>query len=1146
MNPGQILGRTSPVGEWFSKALVLICFILVHSLQSSGAGLRFMPYEYGLSNLTKADDPELVLQAGHKEVIESLVFSSDGTLLVSGSTDRLIRLWETTSGRLINALRLDAPGEQGLAVSPRDSIVAIRSGKEVLLWNWKANRITATLRGEVGWGLAFSPTGQWLVTGNKDGSLQIWEVSSQHLIRTLRMPPGVNAVAVSHDGKLLAAGSNNGSVRLWAFASGNLIADLPSHKWPIVSISFSVNDEAVISFDIDEMKSWDIKNQRSYRSLRLNLKANNVWQVSSDNQVAAFASRAIVSLDHSVGLVDVATGRQIKVLEGHKLPVTALAFSPDSRVLATGSWDLSLKLWDWQNGRPLKSLEGNYAGITTVSISRDGKKLVTGGKERFLRLWNLQSGELEKSSFTHSNWVFSAALSPDNKVVASVDSHVRLWEIDKKASGDELPNSYIEPPGPSQIVSFSRLSNHLAYGASDQRVRVWDVANKRVVREFAAPSEIKGLSFANDDNLIAINREDSITLWNWYEDRIIKTWNVRPGRTIAFSPDGSNLAIGGDWNVEIWELASYKLVDTLKVSSPVNALGFSAKHNVLAIGCKNGQIRIWDASAKRIIDRYFEHEHSITSISFLKGGEVLVSGSDDTTIKLWSVERMQLLATIEPLASEDWIVFTPDGFFDGTERAWNLAPFRFPSEPLKLYEPEQFFNQFFQPGLLADIAREGRPIREILRDEKDPRANMDISRLRQSTLPQVKIIKPKAADTVSSRTITVEIETTNTGAGVQDCRVFRNQSLVHYEPSPVGSTPSANSKYFSTEVQLVAGQNEISAYCFNRDGLKSKDDSVLLTSEALKRRGTAYIIAVGINTYANKHYNLKYAAKDALDFGERLRQAQINLDTFEHVEVIPLLNEAATRVNILTAFERLAPTTSDLPQTFPEILRKIHPAQPEDTVIIFFSGHGTAQQGHFYLVPHDLGIEGERANLDEAGLRSMLLHSISDIEIEKTLRAVDAGIILLVIDACNSGQALEAAEKRRGPMNSRGLAQLAYEKGMYVLAAAQSYQAAWEISELNHGLLTYVLIDEGLKEGGAAVSTGDKEITLKTWLDYAVERVPQMQMSKMLQCKDPIRLCPAVVEGEERIKQIERRSVQRPRVFYRRGKLGSTVTILKN
>ena len=102
-------------------------------------------------------------------------------------------------------------------------------------------------------------------------------------------------------------------------------------------------------------------------------------------------------------------------------------------------------------------------------------------------------------------------------------------------------------------------------------------------------------------------------------------------------------------------------------------------------------------------------------------------------------------------------------------------------------------------------------------------------------------------------------------------------------------------------------------------------------------------------------------------------------------------------------------------------------------------------------------------NLTEQGLQSILSHSISDIELEEAVEGLDAGHLLMVIDACNSGQALEAEEKRRGPMNSKGLAQLAYEKGMYILTAAQSYQAALEAAQLGHGLLTYALVEEGLK-----------------------------------------------------------------------------------
>jgi uncharacterized caspase-like protein len=185
------------------------------------------------------------------------------------------------------------------------------------------------------------------------------------------------------------------------------------------------------------------------------------------------------------------------------------------------------------------------------------------------------------------------------------------------------------------------------------------------------------------------------------------------------------------------------------------------------------------------------------------------------------------------------------------------------------------------------------------------------------------------------------------------------------------------------------------------------------------------------------------------------------------------------------------------------------------------------------LIPHDLGYQGKRTELDAAGLQEILSHSVSDQELEQAFAGIDAGVVLMVVDACNSGQALEAEEKRRGPMNSKGLAQLAYEKGMYILTAAQSYQAALEAEQLGHGYLTFALVEEGLKQAKADTEPSDGQVWLREWLNYATDRVPEMQESKMKTARG-LKIEIAFVEGEEKVDEVDKRSVQRPRVFYRR------------
>jgi len=259
-------------------------------------------------------------------------------------------------------------------------------------------------------------------------------------------------------------------------------------------------------------------------------------------------------------------------------------------------------------------------------------------------------------------------------------------------------------------------------------------------------------------------------------------------------------------------------------------------------------------------------------------------------------------------------------------------------------------------------------------------------------------------------------------------------------------------------------------------------------------------------------------------FGREVAARQTGLREFARTQVVPLYDEQATKENIIAVLERLSGAgANSLPPAIASLLLKIGAAQPEDAVILYFSGHGTAQGQRFYLVPHDLGYKGGRDVLDEASLEKLLPHCISDTELEREFRSVDAGRILLVIDACNSGQALEAEEKRRGPMNSKGLAQLAYEKGMYILAAAQGYQAALEMAQFGHGLLTYALVEKGLVETEADRDS-DGEIVIREWLDYATQKVPQLREGRSKQ----------VTQAQRQRALSVSTSSQRPRVFYRR------------
>jgi hypothetical protein len=174
--------------------------------------------------------------------------------------------------------------------------------------------------------------------------------------------------------------------------------------------------------------------------------------------------------------------------------------------------------------------------------------------------------------------------------------------------------------------------------------------------------------------------------------------------------------------------------------------------------------------------------------------------------------------------------------------------------------------------------------------------------------------------------------------------------------------------------------------------------------------------------------------------------------------------------------------------------KKVPVPGPEDSVFFFFAGHGWATNGRFYLIPRDLGYMGPRARVaaDRAAQDQILKHAISDLELGAAIEAIDAAHVALIVDACNSGQLLESEEARQGPFNSKSLAQLAWDKGAYILTAAQSYQAAMESSRFGHGYLTQALMSEGLKDRKADREPYDGQIDIKEWFEFAAMRVPQL------------------------------------------------------
>ena len=744
-------------------------------------------------------------------------------------------------------------------------------------------------------------------------------------------------------------------------------------------------------------------------------------------------------------------------------------------------------------GKELHSLEGHAQDVNTLAFSPDGQILASGSSDRTIKLWEVATGKELRSLGTLGRPVDEVAFSSDGRYLgaAILAGPLLIWQM---PAGRLLQSLAPGPEESAQRVAFSPNGRWVA-GSHRGFVSVWDVATGERLHLLDCRTRLNDwaegdVAFMSDGVRLLAGDPEGITVWNTETGRQVGSFTARGlGSEFAFSPD--------------WALMA------------------SASRDRPELG-----ITIWDVYTGKEIRSLPEQDASVLDLSFSPDGRWLASARVDGSVRLWDPKTGDELATLAYLREgSEWLVATPDGLFDGSPQAWNRIIWRFAGN--QTASLEAFFNEFYFPGLLADILA-----------GKKPRAPRNISELdrRQPKLKLTLASRP-AAEKAASRRVTMKLEVTEApadakrpaGSGAQGVRLFRNGSLVRVWHGDVLAGKISAS--LEAEVQIVAGTNRFTAYAFNRDNIKSADAELVVSGDAsLARKGTAYVLVIGINRYANTDYDLSYAVPDAQAFAAELARQQAAIGIYGRVEILPLLDDGATKANILAALRKLA--GEKVPQG-PAGLEKLRRAEPEDAVFVYYAGHGTAFGPRFYLIPHDLGYQGKRTGLDEAGLKTILDHGISDRELEAAFERLDAGRLLLVIDACNSGQALEAEEKRRGPMNSKGLAQLAYEKGMYVLTAAQGYQAALEAAKLGHGLLTQALVEEGLKTIAADGAPKDGQVTVREWLDYPTWRVPQLQEETMEEARKIGRDI-TFVEGEDKIRELAKRSLQRPRVFYRR------------
>ena len=599
---------------------------------------------------------------------------------------------------------------------------------------------------------------------------------------------------------------------------------------------------------------------------------------------------------------------------------------------------------------------------------------------------------------------------------------------------------------------------------------------------------------------------------------------------VTLTPDGTRVVVETDMAVRVIDLATGRQTQS-------TALG-DAKAPVLAIDDRSlitvptGGDAVANLQSLGLDEPkgYLSVIDKALSAGFVAGGGLAWIAAPDGSLRFFETTNGSTVLTLQRMGPSGFVSYDEEGRYDSSLGPdTNAFRWTFPDEPLRSLGGQTFMRDYFEPQLFGKTlacTRDARCDAAL----PPPRPVAGLNR----TLPAVRIVRVRPGP--SRDTAIVEVEASSveapapngkTRSGLFDLRLFRDGKLVGQRPEiqdvkpdratavattregiktwrslhrvqidPVGLASNGAPVRESFTVRLPTGIDArtvaFQAYAFNDDRVKSDTAHASFTRPLVwPARRKAYLLTIGIDDYAEDRFHLDYAVADADLLAKRLAA----VPGYE-VHRLDLRGTGkrreATSAAIADATALLAPGNHAAARARLKRLgvdaSQFAAATPDDLVLITFAGHGWADPaGNFYLVPsNESWPEGQ--DLPDFG------PLISSAELGNWLRPVDFGDAAIIIDACNSAAVVATAGFKPGPLGDRGLGQLAYDKGILILAASQTDQKAHEDEALGHGFLTAALARDGLDGSGfgRADLNGDGQITLDEWLRYAVARLPAL------------------------------------------------------
>ncbi|MDD5058981.1 MAG: caspase family protein [Sideroxydans sp.] len=1000
------------------------------------------------------------INASKYGVVNVAVFSPDGKTLVSDSGNGTITLRNVANGQVIRKIQGPLSGVASLAFAPDGrTLVSGQHDSSLKLWDVASGHEVRTLYGhsDMVTSVAFSPDGRTLVSGSKDQTIKLWDVANGQELRSLSgHTEWVNSVSFLPDGRTVVSGSWDNTIKLWDVASGKELRTLSGQIPSVVSVNL-LGDGRTLGFRglYEGYKFWDITNGHylgeppyaapevdkspsssdiiAFRQWNAAMRQNLLSLIGADESAQSPDGSILATCtdrnEKTIKLWNVASGQVLHTLSGHSNKAISVAFSPDGRTLASGSYDYTIKLWDVASGRELRTLSGLSYFPRSVVFSPDGRALIsrnTGINEKpALTLWDVNSGQklrtFNEKQDIDFEFIFSSDVSTLATRMGGMGEAVKLWGVGNgqelhtlTTHEDEWQTPIAFSPDGRVIVIHSVIGDDFAHRIN--LTKFLDVASGRELYSLGEGYKF-GMFSPNGHTFVASQRIsngeklgdiDVPKLFDVSSGRELYTLNEISSRPLAFSPDGRYLVTTEDDNsLKLWDVTSGKKLHTLK-----------------------------------------GHSDGVSSVVFSKNGQQIISGGNDGTVRLWNTATGNLQLTMVSFKDGEWIATTPEGYYNSSEKGGDWLNVRLGN---KVQGINQFYDVFYRPDIVEAKLR-GEDISGLI--------TLTIDDAMRSPPPEVAFTTVPATSSASKEKVCYKI--TSTGGGIGEVRLFQNGKLVKSDgfyreavakredkmmlasangegvyrsmrslkmvkgESPIQVAKSKGDVVEECqEIEAIPGENELGVTAFNaQNTVQSSMGSSTFTSTRQPEAPNLYVLAIGIDEFSDSSVNLKYAAKDALDFQKLMQEKSGTLFGSDNIHVTSLSNAQASKQGILSNIDEMAGKV-----------------KPWDSFILFVASHGVMFGTQYYLVSSSFDGTADEHNL---------IGSNEIVELSKKIRALNQ---LYIFDTCHAG----GVDNIVGGLYDARMSVLAKKMGLHIYASAGGLQEALDGYQGN-GLFTHTLL----------------------------------------------------------------------------------------